>query len=123
VGEWIIPLLSLTGVLITAIFAFVTGRASGAAVKDIAAAASTLIEPLEKRIAAMETALIDRDNRLALLRAELEDERRKRRELSILVESLEERITGLSSENGHLRLENSHLEKQLKKLGGAKDTL
>jgi regulator of replication initiation timing len=35
-----------------------------------------------------------------------------------LVESLEERITGLSSENGHLRLENSHLEKQLKKLGG-----
>lgn len=117
------PVLSVSGVVITAIFAFVTGRASGAAVKDIAAAASTLIDPLEKRIAAMETALIERDARVASLQAELEDERKKRRELSLLVESLEEKITGLSSENGHLRLEKSNLEKQLRKLGGAKDTL
>lgn len=122
--EWAIPLLSLTGVVITGIFAFITGRAGGTAVKDIATASSTLIKPLEDRITALETSAHEKDTRITTLERELGEERRKRQELSLTVEVLEEKIAGLSSENGHLRLEKARLEKELSKRGGgSRDTL
>lgn len=122
-NENFIPLLlsglSLSGVIITALFVYLSSQRSGQAINQIADASVTMLEPLEKRLLHVEGELTKRDEVITTLRAqintlgiELETERRKRRDLELRVDSLEEENAGLISENGRLKVQ---LEKQARK--------
>lgn len=111
--------LSLSGVIITALFVYLSSQRSGQAINQIADASVTMIEPLEKRLSHVEGELTKRDGLIASLREqiqvlgiELDLERKKRRELEIRVDTLEEEKAGLISENGHLKAQLAKQEKR-----------
>jgi septal ring factor EnvC (AmiA/AmiB activator) len=123
VNENFIPLflsgLSLSGVIITALFVYLSSQRSGQAINQIAEASVTMLDPLEKRLLHVEEELTRRDEIIKTLReqiqalgVELEQERRKRHDLEIRVDTLEEEKAGLISENGRLKVQ---LEKQAKR--------
>lgn len=122
-NENFIPLflsgLSLSGVIITALFVYLSSQRSGQAINQIAEASVTMLDPLEKRLLHVEEELTRRDEIIKTLREqvnalglELDQERRKRHALEIRVDTLEEEKAGLISENGRLKVQ---LEKQAKR--------
>lgn len=122
-NENFIPLflsgLSLSGVIITALFVYLSSQRSGQAINQIAEASVTMLDPLEKRLLHVEEELTRRDEIIKTLReqiqalgVELEQERRKRHDLEIRVDTLDEEKAGLISENGRLKVQ---LEKQAKR--------
>lgn len=106
----VIALVSLTAAIASGMIAFFSARSGGAAMENIAKAASTLVEPLEKRIDAMEHAIAEKELQIKMLQKALDEERKKRRDLELRVETLEDEKAGLISENGRLKAQLARRE-------------
>lgn len=122
----ILSSISFSGVIVTALFVYLSSQKSGAAINQIAGAAATLFKPMDERLKKIEEELKERDKLIETLQEqvktlglELETERRKRRELEIRVDHLQmenerlaEERAGLISENGHLKAELAKHKRQ-----------